>query len=780
MKLSTRLSFAVGLLTAICVVLASGITGWLAQHDSSEALSTSLAERFRSVVSSRKTSLEQLVQNDSQLLRSLVNARMTQDAAWGFRNPFNSYRYEVPSIAEDELRTELSQWYQDAYQTEHAERAGGEVAPTDDWLANMSHEALLLQKYYMVDNEYAVDAMERMDDRGDGTIYGQQHSMYHGSYRDTMARFGFSDLLLVDANNFAVTFSTAKSPVFATSLRDGPFKDSTLAALIADLEASPRVDGKMSKFELNPYRFGAVTAYLAVPVYHWSQSPERPIAYLVAEVSAEHWAGQLSGSAENESLGLGETGETYLVDSNYVLLSEVAGRNTDLNQLVYDLRQEGVADATLHSITRKGRTAGELEINTHAVSQALLGNSGTEIETDYIGRRMFTTWTPIEVMGHRFALIAQQEVAEVQASLTQMRRNVWYSVILSALVLTVLSSIGARFLAMVVSGPLQRMRDKIRYASEEKDLRVHFPVERKDELGDISQSLNGLFALLNTTLNDINTATENTSNQAQLNAERARETRESVESQKNQIQSVGSSCDGVCRSLHSMADKLRETDTQTQLAKELAVDGGAQMRETVKGIEKLSTQVADSFSTLNDLRAAADNVFTMLDTIKSVSEQTNLLALNAAIEAARAGEHGRGFAVVADEVRRLSASTRTAASNIESQIQNLQSRVQEISIGLSVEQESALRCVIESKSAQQALEQISQQVSHVSDAMVELSQQSQREYLRVNTMRGGLETVVEAAVLSDATIYSLSESARDQLSQCERAAAATRTLKCSF
>ncbi|MEE2000964.1 hypothetical protein QWY20_05820 [Alkalimonas sp. MEB108] len=187
----------------------------------------------------RQASLEQRYQSDSDLLLSLANSRLTQEAVYGFVRPYVSYRYEVATPPLDELRQNMLQWYQQQYQPWYRQQSRGQDAPVAQWVEQMKLESLLLQQYYMRDNTHPIAELAELTDRSDASIYGQQHRMYQPSYREVVERYGFDDLMLVDAQSLDVIYSVRKTPVFATSLRNGPFSDSALAELAVRMQQQP-------------------------------------------------------------------------------------------------------------------------------------------------------------------------------------------------------------------------------------------------------------------------------------------------------------------------------------------------------------------------------------------------------------------------------------------------------------------------------------------------------------------------------------------------------------
>ena len=134
---------------------------------------------------------------------------------------------------------------------------------------------------------------------------------------------------------------------------------------------------------------------------------------------------------------------------------------------------------------------------------------------------------------------------------------------------------------------------------------------------------------------------------------------------------------------------------------------------TVTNITELSSEIGHAESVITNLSVDSQNIGSVLDVIQGIAEQTNLLALNAAIEAARAGEQGRGFAVVADEVRTLASRTQESASEISSMINQLQSRVTEVTSVMGVSIKKAEDSATQGQKAKESLESITQSINNI-------------------------------------------------------------------
>jgi methyl-accepting chemotaxis protein len=742
-------------MTGVAVVLAAGATGWLALKESKQSLSRNLEEQFQALAESRAQAINSQFSSYSDLLLSLSHGRMTQEAVYALVRPFASYRYEVSAAPVDELRAQLGAWYEQSY-LPHDRLVNRASAPdVKQWVQQLSLEALLIQHYYLQKNSQPVGQLDLMDDAADATIYGQQHRRYQSSFRDLVQRFGFTDLLMVDSQSLAVIYSVAKTPVLGSSLKDGPFAKSPLAALAKQLQNAEASQLLLSDFHYSEWRFGEHLVYLGVPVFHDVQSPTKAIGFLIAEIPAARLTNIIGANQQWRSLGLGETGDIYLVDSKRSLITELrAQQELPANQ----------------------QTAEHLPINTYAVAQALAGKSGLGEQLDTMQKKVLMSWQPLQIHNQTFALIAQQAPTEVFASLNNLEQTVWRSVLIACVLLSLVAAGVAYFFAQYIGNPLARLAQTIKLAAHEKNLASHFPAQGKDEIGEMGRSLNFLFAELNSVLIQVNQSSEQSLLGALENVTTSRQCRDETARQRHEMNQVGAETEAVVKSMADMTERLNAVSHKVNQAMIAASDGKSRVHGVVNQMQTLAEQVGHSCATLGELRTATDNIGSVLDTIHSVAEQTNLLALNAAIEAARAGEHGRGFAVVAEEVRRLSFDTQKATGEINTMIEHLRTTVQQISEGLEAEQKTAHTCLQETQATQSSLSSVQQAVADASVIAQQINSSAQDESSRALAMRGRLISLVTGINETDIAIARLAEGAEQQNTLANKVMSAAKVL----
>ncbi|MGE4261934.1 methyl-accepting chemotaxis protein [Shewanella sp.] len=247
------------------------------------------------------------------------------------------------------------------------------------------------------------------------------------------------------------------------------------------------------------------------------------------------------------------------------------------------------------------------------------------------------------------------------------------------------------------------------------DLTQSIHSERKDELGTLLRAMGEM----NDTLKDMMSQIDGSVVQLASSAEQL-----SAVSEQNSVgmQSQRSETDQVAAAINEMTASVQEVAGNAEQAAQAAIEadnvtatGNKMVSEAVQHIERLSAEIASTAEAMAELKTESDSIGSVLDVIKSVAEQTNLLALNAAIEAARAGEAGRGFAVVADEVRSLASRTQASTEEIEKLISNLQHGTQSSVQKMERSRELSEEAVSLSRKSGSMLDDIARAVAKIQD-----------------------------------------------------------------
>ncbi|RRV09343.1 methyl-accepting chemotaxis protein [Pseudomonas sp. v388] len=319
------------------------------------------------------------------------------------------------------------------------------------------------------------------------------------------------------------------------------------------------------------------------------------------------------------------------------------------------------------------------------------------------------TMTPL---GERLLVLSDELLDDQNTKRDQESAKAVMMILVATLLAVVFSIIAALVITRQITRPLNdTLRVVERVASG--DLSHNLTIERKDELGKLQGSIQRMTLSLRELIGGIRDGVTQIASAAEELSAVTEQTSAGVNSQKIET-------DQVATAMHEMTATVQEVARNAEEASEAAVAADQQAREgervvgeAIAQIERLASAVGDSSEAMGALKLESDKIGSVLDVIKSVAEQTNLLALNAAIEAARAGEAGRGFAVVADEVRSLAQRTQKSTEEIEGLIARLQSGTQQASTIMDSSRELTVSSVELTRRAGGSLESITRTVSAI-------------------------------------------------------------------
>ncbi|MGQ7815586.1 methyl-accepting chemotaxis protein [Metapseudomonas furukawaii] len=238
------------------------------------------------------------------------------------------------------------------------------------------------------------------------------------------------------------------------------------------------------------------------------------------------------------------------------------------------------------------------------------------------------------------------------------------------------------------------------------DMTVSFRAESRDELGELGQVFNGTVAKIHDLIELVGHTVIEVERQAGRVEQVSGESNQAVAGQRSQIEQVATAMNQMSATAQEVARSAAAAVGSAQSVNQETVSGRALVESQLSSIERLASEIDQSVGVINQLAADSASISRVLEVIKGIAEQTNLLALNAAIEAARAGEQGRGFAVVADEVRTLAKRTQQSTEEIEQMIARLQGGVGAAVKAMNTSHQMADGTVSQSGRVQAALENI--------------------------------------------------------------------------
>lgn len=583
---------------------------------------------------------------------------------------------------------------------------------------------------------------------------------------DYTAKFNYYDVFIICAKHGHVMYSYAKESDLGENIVTGKLKDSPLH----EVWRKAIDTGKTAISEMAYYAPSSAPAmFIASPIYDNGEI----ISIAVIQISND----ALDRIVQEEK-GLGKTGDVYLVGPDYMMRSN-SRLSTEKTQLRLKVETKGSKEAF--------RTKSEFD--------GIYGDYTTESDAKTQGRRYDSKMGGVPVKGMAIYLEKLNWVLMSEIDIDEMFENIESLkaiIITIALITAVIVALIALFIALSIAGPIKKL-EVVSSKMASGDLTVTLDstiLKSNDEVGKLANSFNFMLENLKKLVTNItmnaNTAAA-TAEELSASAEEVNASTEQVSSTIQEIakggQTLSKSANDTKQEAEMLISTIKEVTQAAQdaaknatQANDAAKKGGVAAGKAGQKMKQISDSVTTSAVVVKELGLKSQQINKVIDVINSISEQTNLLALNAAIEAARAGEAGRGFAVVADEVRKLAEESQKATKQIETMIEEIATSTKNAVDSMEKGSKDVAEGSAVVNEALTSLDIIEKAVSSLAAQVEEISASTEQQLAGSERVQKSVQDVSSVAEESAASTETVSSSIEETTASMQQVATAAQSL----
>jgi len=476
MNIGTKILLLTVSVTFAVIVISLVISNYTARA----ALEQAAFNKLTAVREMKSLQIEDYFQSIRNQVLTFSEDQMVIDAMRAFSDSFRSLRGELAPRMGDyrDAGAEVKRYYEQEFLPRLAQNLRkppdlAQYLPDGD-------TTRLLQYLYIAANPEPTGEKHQLDAANDYTSYTAAHRLFHPIIRSYLEKFGYYDIFLVDAETGHIVYSVFKEVDYATSLLTGPYRDSNFAKAFRAALTAPDPDF-VSIVDFAPYApsYNGEASFIASPIF----DGERKIGVLMFQMPVDRINNIMTNRQGWADVGLGASGETYIVADDYTLRNQSRFLIEDKARYLSMLSRVGVAPDTVARISSLNTSIGLQKAQTAGTRAALAGESGTLIFPDYRGVRVLSAYAPLEIPGLHWAIMSEIDEAEAFARIRELRDRL----LALGLLLIVLISVLSYTLSRTLTRPVRFLGQAAQALTSGK---LDAPVERMsgDEIGDLAEN----------------------------------------------------------------------------------------------------------------------------------------------------------------------------------------------------------------------------------------------------------------------------------------------------
>ena len=743
MKLQAKLVLGASLLSVIALIVASVAISVSVSRGSSIIFTNEVEKELTASNHTSKVRIEQYLEQISFQLKSLSNDPKTVSNTKVLKRYFATFAQTAKLPAPEEQRAALKDYYEKEFGKTYFDINNTSI-DIDQLLQPLDENTLALQYQYIAANPNPLGSKDALDTVDDNSLYSKIHDRIHPQTREFLNSFGFYDIFIADVETGNIVYSVFKEIDFATSLLTGPYADTGLgeAFKLAQQATSPN-DTFLTDFDSYTPSYGAGASFMSSPVFSGSTM----VGVMIFQMPVDGINGILTQNGQWEKTGLGKTGESVLVGSDKRIRSTSRGLIEDKTGFIELLKNRELVDQqTLRRIDSLGNNLLLQTIDNPAVEKALAGEAGSTQYIKYTGNKVISSFEPVDAFGLNWAIVTEMDYDEAVEAVQTLVATIIKTTVITIVVVMILAIFAAFIFSQSITRPIKNVNLLFRDLAEgDGDLTARLDAKGRDEIGEMALSFNRFVEKIQSILLGIEQEIERLTSSAQIMSTSSSENKSGAETQRKSTSALALSMQEMNLAADEVANSAIEAEKAANVASDTTHTGVNTVEATTESVQSVASKVEQAVTIMNELEATSENIGSVVGVISGIAEQTNLLALNAAIEAARAGEQGRGFAVVADEVRALASRTQESTHEINTIVEKLQQNANSAVNVMRGGHEAVESCVNEALNAKEALAEIQTQIQSISDMNLRISASAEEQNAVGKSMQGNVQDIESIA-----------------------------------